>query len=252
MNAQPLAVHTLHSSPQLSPGAQQVLQVRQALAQAWPALAEAPEALNALARLGRSHRVRTRCRLWQDGHVNKGSLWLLVRGKVSMGKRASNGKWWQSHSLNAGEWLDLSSAWSQSPYPETAQALSAVLAHEYPAAEVLALSQAHPPLLNALLSSLAQRTCEAIAARQALTLNDFAARLAEWLLQELRRSDSADHLILRELKRDLAAQLGATPETLSRTLRQFQQDGLIDMRHNDVWIPDAQRLARIGKAGLSI
>ncbi|MBB4844226.1 CRP/FNR family transcriptional regulator [Paucibacter oligotrophus] len=249
MNA---SIHTEtspYSGPQLSPAQLQARQVRQALEQAWPALADVPQTLNELAGLGRTHRVRARGRVLNEGLANKGSLWLLLRGKVSMGKRSDKGKWWQSHSLAAGQWLDLSSAWSQSLYPETAIATTAVLAHEFPANEVLRLSREEPVLLGALLASLARCSCEAIAARQALTTKDFPVRLAEWLLEQLQLSDSPDHLLIKELKRDLAAQLGATPETLSRTLRQFQESGLITMQHSEVWIPDAQRLRSFCRAG---
>lgn len=251
MNALIHSETTPYSGPQLSPAQLQARQVRQALEQAWPALLDAPQTLNELAGLGRSHRVRARGRVLHEGFANKGSLWLLVRGKVSMGKRSEKGKWWQSHSLSAGQWLDLSSAWSSSLYPETAIATTAVLAHEFPATEVLRLSREEPVLLSTLLASLSMFSCEAVAARQALTIKDFPVRLAEWLLVQLQQSDSADHLVISELKRDLAAQLGATPETLSRTLRQFQESGLIEMQHSEVWIPDVQRLRGFCKASVS-
>jgi len=224
------------------------LALMQALQQAWPALARDEEALLALAALGRSHRIRQRGRLLRDGSSNEdGSLWLLVRGKLSMGRRAAKGQWRQSRALHGGQWIDLASAWPGAAYPETALALTPVLAHEFPARAMLALCHEHPSLLLALLGSLGRHACEAQESRQALTTQDFPARLAEWLLQQHKLRGCGDCLSLGQLKRDLAAQLGVTPETLSRTLRQFHEQGLIVMQHSELRIPEPARLAALGQ-----
>ncbi len=224
------------------------LALMQALQQAWPALARDEEALLALAALGRSHRIRQRGRLLRDGSSNEdGSLWLLVRGKLSMGRRAAKGQWRQSRALHGGQWIDLASAWPGVAYPETALALTPVLAHEFPARAMLALCHEHPSLLLALLGSLGRHACEAQESRQALTTQDFPARLAEWLLQQHKLRGCGDCLSLGQLKRDLAAQLGVTPETLSRTLRQFHEQGLIVMQHSELRIPEPARLAALGQ-----
>ncbi|MDC8771263.1 Crp/Fnr family transcriptional regulator [Roseateles albus] len=220
--------------------------VLQALKQAWPSLEDDEDALHALALLGRSHRVRPGGLLLKDGVSNAaGSLWLLVRGKLSMGLHDPKAVWRQGRALQPGQWIDLASAWPQAPFPETALALTPVLAHEFPAQAVLALCAAHPLLLKVLLASLGSSACEAMASRQAMSTQDFPTRLAEWLLNELRLNGQGDCLNLGLLKRDLAAQLGVTPETLSRTLRLFQQQGLIVMKHRELRI-----LAPAGLAAL--
>lgn len=218
----------------------------QALQQAWPSLAKDEDALLALAALGHSHRIRQRGLLLRDGAFNtQGSLWLLVRGKLSMGRRDTKNVWRQGRALRGGQWIDVASAWPQAPYPETALAMTPVLAHELPAHAVLALCTAHPLLLKALMDSLGSTACEAMAARQAMSTQDFPTRLAEWLLNELKLNGQGECLNLGLLKRDLAAQLGVTPETLSRTLRLFQQQGLIVMQHRELRILAPTRLAAL-------
>ncbi len=209
--------------------------LQQALQEAWPSLANDLEALSALAALGRMHRIRQRSCLLRDGTINhQGSLWLLVQGKLSMGSHDAKGVWRQSRALHAGQWIDLATAWPKASFPETALALTPVLAQEFPAQATLALCRSRPALLGALLDSLSRNACEAMASRQALATQDFPARLAEWLLAELRLNGFDDCLTLQQLKRDLAAQLCVTPETLSRTLRTFQEQGLLLMQHREI------------------
>ena len=41
--------------------------------------------------------------------------------------------------------------------------------------------------------------------------------------------------------------MGVTPETLSRTLRQFHEQGLIVMKHSQLRFPDPARLAALSQ-----
>jgi CRP/FNR family transcriptional regulator, dissimilatory nitrate respiration regulator len=54
-------------------------------------------------------------------------------------------------------------------------------------------------------------------------------RLAEWLLQHSPDSDGAKSFTLPVSKKNLAAQLGVTSETFSRTLARFRREGLIEV-----------------------
>lgn len=54
-------------------------------------------------------------------------------------------------------------------------------------------------------------------------------RLAEWLLRHSPESDAASPFTLPVSKKVLAAQLGVTSETFSRTLARFRREGLIEV-----------------------
>ena len=55
------------------------------------------------------------------------------------------------------------------------------------------------------------------------------------------RTDSGEHILDIPLsRRDLASAVGATPETLSRTLRQIEDDGLAIFDGKQIRIPDLQ------------
>jgi CRP-like cAMP-binding protein len=72
---------------------------------------------------------------------------------------------------------------------------------------------------------------------QQLSTTDSAERLWFWLHENL---PAKGELLLPMTKKALAAQLGMTPETLSRALRGFQDQGLIRV--------EGMRVARTTKA----
>ena len=53
---------------------------------------------------------------------------------------------------------------------------------------------------------------------------------------------------LADRKRDVASQLAITPETLSRLMRSFSRQGLIEVAGYDVRVIDPQALARLAQA----
>lgn len=184
-----------------------------------------------LAALGRGHRYRARSQVVSAGSMPATSLWLLVRGRVSLGKRDAGERWWQSRELEAGDWIDVSSAWMGDSHAETALALTPVMVHEFPVEEVVGHCLNDAALVRVLLACVAAQARGATLQKQALLTKDTQARLAAWLLDCCQAQGDGDsqQFLLRQHKKDLASQLGITPETLSRCLRQFQQQGLLEM-----------------------
>lgn len=77
--------------------------------------------------------------------------------------------------------------------------------------------------------------------RQSLESED---RLVSWLLRELRRASpgAGSNILLEHPKRELAGELGITPETLSRALTRLHGKGLIVVRGRSITIPDPTAL----------
>src|SRR2546422_385460 len=74
---------------------------------------------------------------------------------------------------------------------------------------------------------------------RSLMMKDVPARCASWLLQHADidgggTMPQTSLLQLRQRKRSIAAQLGTTAETLSRTLRQLSERGLIEVRGYEI------------------
>ena len=79
---------------------------------------------------------------------------------------------------------------------------------------------------------------------------DVPARLARYLFQRSLAVGEATAEGLRVSlgmpKSDLAASLGTVPETLSRALGRLRDDGILEVRGNDVLVLDVGALARLG------
>jgi CRP-like cAMP-binding protein len=76
---------------------------------------------------------------------------------------------------------------------------------------------------------------------------DAGARLAAWLCAQIEGRAQAV-LRLAERKRDIASQLGMTPETLSRMMRSLSERGLIEVSGYTVRVLDAPALQGLADA----
>jgi len=161
------------------------------------------------------------------------TLVAVLEGAVGLGAHASGapGSASQFHlerAVHGPQWLDNSSAWLEKGRSQDAQALMSARLLELPVSGVRVLLTRHPVMSERLLQCLAQSVQNLTGAAHDLMAKDAQKRLATWLLQ--RSPASGEEVALRERKRELAAQLAITPETLSRLLRQLMSAGLIEVR----------------------
>lgn len=215
-----------------------------ALRQASGAQSLGEAALLALARLGHSHAVAPKACVLQRGQPAH-ALWLLTQGTVCVGNHDSQGHWWQTHTVEAHGWIDLASAWLGGAYLETAQAQTAVWVHEFPVDELAAVAAAHPELSRWLLTSMAATVGRLTSDVHDLLAKDVMARCAGWLLDSLSSSEDPNELVLHQHKRFIASQLGTSPETFSRTLRQLREMGAVEIDRYRIRVHDVPALLRL-------
>jgi CRP/FNR family transcriptional regulator len=78
-------------------------------------------------------------------------------------------------------------------------------------------------------------------------LKDIEARLANWLLKHCLRaiSDTPQTIQLEATKRVLAAEMGTTSETLSRTLAKFREQKLLQFSGHTITITQPRALEEL-------
>ena len=176
------------------------------------------------------------------------SLLALQAGEVALGWRTDAGSLRIERIVRGPAWLDLSSAWLDGLHGMDAQALGPALLVEWPC-EALALRlPSLPGLAQRLIGSLAREVQALAINTHELMHKDAPARLAHWLHQHCQAlpGQAGQGLVkLHDRKRDLAAQLGVTPETLSRLMRSFSRQGVIDVAGYSVRVLDLAALARL-------
>jgi CRP-like cAMP-binding protein len=174
------------------------------------------------------------------------ALVLLLEGTVSLGH--SNGAAMATErSLHGPEWLDAASAWlAGASHALDARALGPVRVADMPRAGLQALLSQRPALASGFLAVLAEQVQRLSLQTHELMHKDANSRLAAWLHRHLPPSSGGQAVLqLNERKRDIAAQLGMSPETLSRQMRHLSRRGLIEVRGYQVRVLDSVGLQRL-------
>jgi CRP/FNR family transcriptional regulator, dissimilatory nitrate respiration regulator len=179
-------------------------------------------------------------------HSTAHELVLLLEGSVSVG-HGDSAAMSPERLLHGPVWLDAASAWvAGSLHALDARALATpVRVAELPRAAVQALLMERPALATSLLSVLAEQVQDLSLRAHELLHKDANGRLAAWLNRHLQGAQTLLHL--SERKRDIAAQLGMSPETLSRQMRQLTRLGLIEVHGYQVCVLDRAGLQRLAQ-----
>jgi len=123
-------------------------------------------------------------------------------------------------------------------YPADARALVPSIVLLIPKTDFLELLRKRPELALRMLGSMSQHLRVVIGLLDDLTLKDIETRLANWLLRRCRRplDDRPMVIELDRTKRVLAAEMGTTSETLSRTLGKFREQQLVRVGGNVITV----------------
>jgi CRP-like cAMP-binding protein len=201
-----------------------------------------PAAADAMAGLAQEHRVRAGDTVLSRSEMARG-LWLVASGRVTVGGWEADRQWRQTHSVVDGEWLDAASAWLGDTFQEDAIAETDTVLLQFPLPAVKRACNSHASLSRALLALLALRVRQLTENTHGLLSKDVLARCADWLLSSM--DANAGTVRLTQRKRSIASQLGATPETFSRTLRQLREKGTIEVDGYSIVVRDVPALRRM-------
>jgi CRP-like cAMP-binding protein len=204
----------------------------------------APELLDQLLLLSNVTDVGAGKQVFSRQEPARGFL-LLVQGDVGMGAQEPHAAFHLERSVRAPAWLDLSSGWLGRTHAQDAVAFGAARVVNVSRSAFQTLMQRHPDLARRVVQCLAQQVYTLTGATHDLMHKDAQARFAAWLLERCASTTMAPNrsrVVLRERKRDIASQLAITPETLSRLLRQFRADGLLEVHGYTIEVLDSDAL----------
>lgn len=182
------------------------------------------------------------------------ALVALLEGDAALGLRLADGQFRTERMLHAPGWLDLASAWLSGTHALDALAVSDTLVLELPRQALNTLLDDDPRLGTLLIQALAREVRTLTLNTHELMHKDAPARLAAWLHQRcepLPEAPGQAQVQLRERKRDIASQLAITPETLSRVMRSFMTQGVIEVAGYNVRVLDVGALQRLSQVGLA-
>ncbi|MBZ4686207.1 MAG: transcriptional regulator [Desulfomicrobiaceae bacterium] len=202
-----------------------------------------PEAQE-LAAVGQVQRYTRGEWLFAEGDPAEG-FFVVGRGRVRVFKTAWDGREQTLHILGPGEPVGEVPVFAGVHFPASAQALEDAEMCFFPRASLLAAYARNPALPMAMLAVLARRLREFTGLIESLSLKEMPQRLAAYLVHRAERGRRAVRLDVA--KGTLATILGASPETLSRTLGRLAEAGVISVHGRTITLHDTERLLRLAQ-----
>lgn len=198
------------------------------------------EDLDAIARFAQLRRLAKGEYLFREGDPSQG-FYVLQSGAVNVHRVNAAGKEQVIHVFRPGESFAEASLASPTGYPADARAVEASAVLLIPKAPMLDLIGRRPDLALRMLSSMSLHLRVLVGMLEDLTLKDVETRLVNWLVKH--SHGRAGAVRVPGTKRVLAAELGTSSETLSRTLARLRDEKLIGVAGKTVNVLDSAGLA---------
>jgi CRP/FNR family transcriptional regulator len=179
--------------------------------------------------------------LFREGEPSRG-CYLVQSGAINVHRVNAAGKEQVIHVFRAGESMAEASLASPTGYPANARAVEASTVLLIPKSPLLELIGRRPDLAVRMLGSMSAHLRVLVGMLDDLTLKDVETRLLNWLVKHASEA-KAGVIQLRGTKRVLAAELGTSSETLSRTLARLRDQKLITVAAKSITVHDAGALA---------
>jgi CRP-like cAMP-binding protein len=201
-----------------------------------------PPLLDKLADLSGLQRIGKGSTLFREGEQAH-FIYALVEGSVSL----LNGPRHEeviADFMESGDIILIPPALLQLPYMVTARAVTDLLVVMIPAEEFIRLAETELELSVALNHMLAGHWRLLLRHLTQTKSRDADTRVIQYLMDSAGISEGSARFALPGSKRDLAAHLGITPETLSRSLKRLGRLG-VTSTGSEIHIDDVSRLSAL-------
>lgn len=180
-------------------------------------------------------------------------FYVLREGRVVVFRLAPDGREQVVHTVEAGRTFAEAALFHAGRFPASARAAaSPTRVLRLKGQAMLALMRDEPRVAESMVGSLCTWLHTLLDRIEVLTVSSAGARLAHHLLRlPARDSERGLMVSVPGTKKDLAAQLSITPETLSRLLARWRDRGLLTVDGNDLTLLDPAALEAVaeGDAG---
>ncbi len=184
--------------------------------------------------------------LFREGDRSEG-FYIVQRGAINVHRVSAAGKEQVIHVFRPVESFAEAALATEGGYPADGRATVASTVLLIPKTDFIELLRSRPELALRMLGAMSQHLRVLVGLLDDLTLKDMETRLANWLLRRCPRPlpNEPFGIALDRTKRVLAAELGATSETLSRTLAKFRDQQLVRVKGNTITLLRPRELAEV-------
>ena len=191
--------------------------------------------LETIASFSQLMRVSKSGYLFREGEPALG-FYVVQTGAINVHRVSNSGKEQLIHVFRTGETFAEASLAMETGYPADARAVENSSVILVPKKEFVDLLRRRPELSLRMLASMSTHLRVLIGLLEDLQLKDVETRLANWLLHRCPEGKQGCVIKLQTTKRVLAAEMGTTSETLSRTFAKFRDAGWITVKAREISI----------------
>ena len=180
-------------------------------------------------------------------HDRSEGFYVVQKGAINVHRVNAAGKEQVIHLFRPIESFAEGTLATETGYPADARATEPTTVLLIPKNDFVDLLRKRPELALRMLGSMSQHLRVIVGLLDDLTLKDMETRLANWLLKRCPRpiDDSAVEIELGRTKRVLAAEMGTTSETLSRTLAKFRDQNFLRVKGNTITLTKPRELQKL-------
>ncbi len=172
-------------------------------------------------------------------------FYIVISGQVKVYKIALTGKEQILHIIDASKPFGEAAVFQGRSFPANAEALSDSELLYFPKERFLELITEHPQLALNMLGLLSARLRKFTRQIEDLSLREVPQRLANYIIYLVENQKNEETVNLQISKGQLASLLGTAPETLSRILTKFVNDGILKVSNRVIEIVDYDALKEI-------
>ena len=162
--------------------------------------------------------------IYHSGDTEK-KMYVIHIGRVKITKTSESGKEQIIRIVGQGDFLGELSLFVQAPLNNTAEALETTRVCVIDGTKLKEMIARNPGIAAKIMEELSRRLQKAENLIESIGLQDVEQRVASMLLE---MSEGKTEIHLQISKKDLAAHIGISQETLSRKLSQLEEQGLIE------------------------
>ncbi|MGV3698003.1 response regulator [Flavobacterium sp.] len=180
--------------------------------------------------------------IYYEGDRNNG-IWVVLDGKVKTTKMAEDGRELMTGIFEADAFIGINTLFSSETHNETAIALEDSHLSNFPKDQFEKFINLYPDVAGKLIGLLSNQIRQQEEQLLQLAYQSVRKRIAETLLRLHRQENTGNTITISRM--DLAAMSGTAPETVSRTLTDFKEEGFIEKKGSVITLIEQQKLERL-------
>jgi CRP-like cAMP-binding protein/CheY-like chemotaxis protein len=180
--------------------------------------------------------------IYYDGDKGNG-LYLVLSGKIKTIKLAQDGRELMTGMYAKDDYLGIHALLSNEPFSDTATAVEDSVLCLIPKDQLDELLNQYPEVAREFIKLLSNNIREKEEQLLQLAYHSVRKRMADAIVRLSKHQDGTD--IIKISRDDLAAMAGMATETVSRTLADFKDEGLIEKKGSVINILNHERLAKM-------